>query len=62
LPDSQLLGAARAGDGAAFEQLVARYRAELLAHCYRLLGRTPRSEPSCTRWAPTEGARWSTPS
>ena len=29
---------ARAGDEAAFEQLVARYRRELQVHCYRILG------------------------
>ncbi len=36
--EDRLLADARRGDAAAFEQLVKRYRAELYAHCYRMLG------------------------
>ncbi|HEY8927172.1 MAG TPA: RNA polymerase subunit sigma-70 [Polyangia bacterium] len=36
--DAQLLAAARSGDQASFEQLVAKHRRELHAHCYRMLG------------------------
>jgi len=38
MPDKDLIAAARGGDEQAFGDLVAAHRAELIAHCYRMLG------------------------
>jgi RNA polymerase sigma-70 factor, ECF subfamily len=43
-PPPELLEAARRGDEAAYGQLVSPHRAELHAHCYRMLGSVPDAE------------------
>jgi hypothetical protein len=42
--DGAVVAAARAGDDAAFADLVERYRRELQVHCYRMLGSFEESE------------------
>jgi dienelactone hydrolase len=49
-PEPELLAWASRGDSAAFERLMAGYRRELYAHCYRMLASVQDTEDTLQGW------------
>jgi RNA polymerase sigma-70 factor (ECF subfamily) len=50
---TELIERARAGDEAAFEQLIGPHRHEIQAHCYRFLGSVADAEDAFWHGGPT---------